>query len=75
MIKTVIFAICLAWVWVEIVNKSKWLNLKPFTCDFCMSGWFALGLSIWYGYYFEAVYLMCVAMVGFVIVNGVINKL
>lgn len=79
MIKIVVFAIAMAWVFVNVVNKRKWLNFKPFTCDFCMSGWFA---ALLYGLFLfcsswviDLLGLICVAMVSFVLLNGVINKL
>lgn len=30
----------------EIKYRMKRESLKPFDCNFCLSGWFALGLSI-----------------------------
>lgn len=43
----IVFALSLAFVWVEVLKIG---SVKPFTCTKCMCGWFALIL----GFFFHA---------------------
>ena len=72
----VIYSIAMAFVWVEILQipyrfKQK-LNFKPLNCAVCLSGWFALILL---GVHWTTIPLMCIAMIGQILLNGLIHKL
>lgn len=72
----VVFSIAMAFVFVEILQvpfrfKGK-LNFKPLNCAVCMSGWFTLILM---GVHWITFPLMCLAMIGQILLTGLINKL
>lgn len=80
MIKVVIFSVCLAWVFVEVLKIGKVLTIKPYKCELCMAGWF--GLYLFYlskfpasQVYVDAVGIMAVSMVCMVLLNGINNNL
>lgn len=72
----IIYAICMAFVWVDILQMpyrfKRKLNFKPFNCAVCLSGWFTLALM---GFTWLTIPMMCIAMVGQIILSGLINKL
>lgn len=85
--ETIIFeiigSICLAFVWVEILQMpmrfNLKLNFKPLNCAVCLSGWFMLLFTIVdeikYHNFFEIFALMSIAMVGQIFLAGIIRKL
>lgn len=47
--KEIILAACGAWVWVHKLKVQLWAKFlfrKPFACEVCMAGWFALLLFL-----------------------------
>jgi hypothetical protein len=75
-----ISAAALAFAFVEILGVPYWfkglLNFKPFACQTCMSGWFALALGLLSGTgWIWLLPVMALAMIVNIILNGVVNKL
>ena len=74
---TILYAICLGWVLVNILQihrRHPLLNRKPFSCDVCLAGWIAGILSLLV--YFDLPYAildMPVAMVGVILLNKLIR--
>lgn len=45
-VQVLLYALALAFFFVNVVPRVRLNNRKPFNCLQCMSGWSALGLSI-----------------------------
>lgn len=78
----IISAIALAFVWVEILHIPyrfhQKLNFKPFNCTVCMSGWFAFIIMLLTDNSYTLIQMasfMSIAMIGQILLNGIINKL
>lgn len=82
----VIYAICLSFVLVEVLEWHKrvkvvsketgevktLMNIKPFNCGMCLSGWICLGLCLINS---SNVLLMPVAMVAYIFMEKILYKL
>lgn len=72
----ILIAMCMAFVWVDILHIPyrfhQKLNFKPFNCQVCMTGWITLAIV---GLHWRAIPMMCVAMVGQILLQGLIRKL
>jgi hypothetical protein len=72
----IIYAISMAYIWVEVLQIpyrfKRALNFKPFNCAVCLSGWFCVPL---YGVSWSVIPVMCVAMIGQILLQGLIKKL
>ena len=71
-----IYAIGIAYIWIHILQmpyrfKGK-LNFKPLNCDVCLSGWITFILV---GFHWIAIPYMCLAMIGQILLTGIIRKL
>lgn len=53
-LQVIVFALSLAFVWVEVL---KWGSVKPFNCVKCLTGWFALILAFTFHLEFWYLYL------------------
>ncbi len=75
----ILYAMCLAYVWVHVLQVPYWFkaafNFKPINCEVCMSGWFCLCMTVTSYAVIEVVGMMGVAMIGEVLLNGLIRRL
>jgi len=60
-LQVILFAISLAFVWVEVL---KWGSVKPFNCIKCLTGWFALILAFTFHVEFWPFYLPAGLFIG-----------
>lgn len=68
---------CGAFVWVYILRLHltfKILNRKPFACEVCMGGWFALLLNV-KCYWLHIPFKMATAMVFTIILTALLKKI
>ena len=57
-------ALLIAFSLVNVVPRIRLTNRKPFNCLACMTGWIALGLAVWQGWYWADCVLILVVGVG-----------
>lgn len=51
------------------------IKRKPFTCANCMSGWTALIICLLTAYYWQAPFIMCLAMLVSAFINPIMKRL
>jgi hypothetical protein len=72
-----LLAACGAFVFVYVLRLHytfKILNRKPFACEVCMGGWFALVLNL-NTYWLYIPFKMCLAMVLTILLTAILKRI
>jgi hypothetical protein len=80
---SIIYSICFAYVLVNVLQwhillniiTGKNFNRKPFNCEVCLSGWICFFINIFTDSLYNSTGMMCMAMVGMILLTGLIRRL
>lgn len=61
--KEVLLSACASFILINVVRITRWLKVKPFTCEHCLAGWIACGWTLITRPWYEVPFWMAGSMV------------